>query len=110
MEVKNIRDADYIENIGRLLIDIHLENNDKKLVENVVERIEKVLDWQLDDRIAFLGLNEVEEAIKVIKENEKYYGEYFLKKLRQRYYKVGFEKFKDDERFISLIESFDMKL
>ncbi|MBC5624809.1 hypothetical protein H8S10_04990 [Clostridium sp. NSJ-49] len=110
MEVENIRDRDYVEDVGMFLINIYLEDNDEKLVQKVIDRIEKVLDWQLDDTIAYLNLNEVEEAIKIIQEKRRYYGEYFLKKFRKHYCEVGFEKFNDDERFINLIESFGIKL
>lgn len=109
MEVVNIRDMSYIEEIAIFLIDIHLEDNDEKSVEKVLDRIEKVIDFQLDERMAFLYSKKVEEAIKVIKENKKYYGEYFIEKFKKYYYDGYFEEFKNDKRFINIIKEFGME-
>ncbi|MBD7915239.1 hypothetical protein H9660_08775 [Clostridium sp. Sa3CUN1] len=110
MEVDNLSEMEYIENIGRLLINIYLEDNSNELIDNVINEIKNVLNSQLNDRLSFLYLSSVEEAIEIIEENYKYYGDYFLKKFNEYYNKGSFDNFKNDNAFIKLIESFNVRI
>lgn len=108
MEIDDITELNYVETLGRFLIKIHLESDNYKSVDNVIKEMGSALEYQLNDRLAFLYGSKIEEAIEIIEDNYKYYGEYFLRRFWEHYNKGSFDKFKNNDEFIKLLERFNI--
>lgn len=104
MEIEDFSEMAYVENLAKLLINIYLEDNNYKLVDNIINEIKNTLEHILNDRLAFLYGSSEEEAMEIIEENYKYYGKYFLTKFKKYYDKGSFDEFKKYDRFIKFVE------
>ncbi|GAA0678986.1 hypothetical protein [Clostridium cadaveris] len=110
MIIDDMSERDYVENLGKFLIDIYSEQDSYQLIDDLIKKIEPVLDFQLDERLEWLYAIPTKDAIEIIKENYKYYGEYFLIKFTDRYNRGKFDKFKNNRDFVKLLENFNIKI
>lgn len=110
MDIEDLFECSYVEELGRFIINIHNIEGDFNLVEKIIEKIRNVLDFQLNDRLAFSCYQEFEDVMKLIKENYTYYGEYFLKKFKEYYEKGTFDEFKENTEFKTLMKSWNIEI
>lgn len=110
MVIDDISEVDYVEELARFLIDIYNEQGNYQLEDNVIKEIGPVLECQLNDRLEWIHLISIQDAIEIIKENYKYYGEHFLIKFIEQYNKGKFNDFKNYSEFVKLLESFNIKV
>ncbi|MDK0590333.1 hypothetical protein WHY53_04630 [Clostridium perfringens] len=106
MDIDNISEMDYVEEIGWFLIDLYKEKKDSEAIEEVIKNMGNVVYDQINDMLAYLNLKDVENAIESIEEYNEHYGEKFLDIFKEEYKKGYFSNFNDDDDFKELLNKF----
>lgn len=103
MDIDNVFERGYVEELGWFLIDLYKEKEDSEAIEEVIKNMGKVVYYEISDMLAYLYLKDVEDAIKSVEEYNEYYGDKFLDLFKEKYKKGAFLNFNNDDAFKELL-------